>query len=73
MRFNGAESVAKASQSIDQRDTATWLTIYYDIFARTVLTAADLDKYPDASEVTTLIRPNTADEITNAVRRWLSM
>lgn len=76
MRISGADKVAKASQGIDQRNWRTWMDIYFDISTNTVMTEEDRNGLADTSHtygVTQLIRPNTAEEVEDAVRRWLSM
>lgn len=74
MKIRGADHVAKASQKIIPNKYTTWIDIYYDYSTGTVMTQTDYDKLADKSHaygVTQLIRPNTADEIKDTVRRWL--
>lgn len=71
--MRGTETVAKASQSIIQSDRRTWVSIYYDYATDTVMTEAGYENLSDKSRaynVTQLIRPNTAAEIEDAVKKW---
>lgn len=74
MEIYGAEKVAKESQSIVQSNYRTWINIYYDYNTDTVMTERDyeenLEDKSRAYGVTQLIRPNTAEEIIKAVKRW---
>ena len=74
MEIFGAERVAKASQGIVQSNWKTWISIYYDYNTDTVMTEADyeenLEDKSRAYGVTQLIRPNTAEEVIKAVKRW---
>lgn len=74
MEIYGAEKVAKESQGIVQSNYRTWINIYYDYNTDTVMTERDyeenLEDKSRAYGVTQLIRPNTEEEITKAVKRW---
>ena len=74
MEIYGAERVAKESQNIVQSNYRTWINIYYDYNTDTVMTERDyeenLEDKSRAYGVTQLIRPNTAEEIIKAVKRW---
>lgn len=69
MKYKGLTRAAKASSRINQRDTSTWLPIYYCIENKTVFTKEGPDRY----FVTKLIRENTEEEIEAAVDRWRAL
>lgn len=62
-------NVVKKSQAILCEDRSTWIDLFYDIEKDTVYTTAGANR----SKVTTLINPNTAEDIKEAVKRWLYM
>ena len=73
MEIFGAERVAEQSKKIIQTNYRTWVDIYYDYNTDTVMTEADYELLEDKSRaygVTQLIRPNTAEEVIKAVKRW---
>lgn len=65
----GLKEVAQASQRIEQTNPRTWMPIYFNMW--------EYEVTPDPTRgshlVTKLIRPNTEEEIEEAVRRWLMM
>lgn len=63
------KSIAKASSRIDQRNTSTWLPIFYSIKEKALYTTEG----PNRFFVTKLIRENTTEEIEAAVNRWLAL
>ena len=67
--MNGVDVVAKESQKIVQRDISSWITLYYDMQTDTVYTTKDKGRI----FITRLIRPNTEEDIVNAVRREMSL
>ena len=74
MTIYGAEKVAKAPQKIRQGDWGSWENIYFDLNTKTVMMAYDKIRLKDDSnvfKVCQLIRPNTEQEITDAVMAWL--
>lgn len=73
-KINGADKVAKTSQRIKQGDWGSWETIYYDMNTNTVMMFPDYMRLADKSrayKVCKLIRPNTEEEVVEAVRQWL--
>ena len=72
--IKGSAKVAKASSRIEQHNIKSWITIYYDYSTQTVMTEADYYKLSNtgrAYKLTQLIRPNTPEEVSNAVERFL--
>ena len=72
----GSAKVAKASNRIAQHNIKSWLTIYYDYSTSTVMTESDYYKLNNtgrAYKICQLIRPNTAEEVSDAVERYLAL
>lgn len=65
----GLKEVAQASQRIEQTNPRTWMPIYFNMWEYEVTP----DPIRGGHLVTKLIRPNTEEEIEEAVRRWLMM
>ena len=64
--MRGLKAIVNKSQAIKQADRATWIKIYYDFETKAVST-----KQTDNNcFVTTLINPNTEENIIEAIERW---
>lgn len=75
-RIEGLAEVAKASKKIKQRNTATWLNVYYEVKANKVMTEAEYNDRGDKNGcyfLTSLIRECSEKEIENTVNRMLRM
>ena len=59
--------VSKMTQGIRSTDRTTWLPLFYSIQEDAVYTTPGNDRY----EVTCLIKPNTPEDIKQAVNRFL--
>ena len=68
-KMNGISAIAKKSQSILCEDRTTWIDLYYSFKLNTVYVKPGKDRH----KVTTLINPNTPDDIIEAVERWKMM
>lgn len=67
--MKGIDAIVKKSQSIICEDRSTWIDLYYNFESDTVYTKAGKDRF----KVTSLINPNTPDDIIEAVERWKRM
>ena len=64
--MKGLSAISKATKSIKQGDRGTWVSLYYSIDKDTVYSKDGADRY----YVTDLIRPQTGNEIKEAVEHW---
>ena len=64
--MKGLKAIAKKSQNIKQGDRTTWIKIYYDFDTDTV----SMKQTENNCFVTSLINPNTEEDIIEAVERW---
>lgn len=64
--MKGLKEAAKKSKNIRQRNTNSWLPVYFSFKTNTVYTTAGEERY----FVTKLIRENTPEEIKEAVENW---
>lgn len=74
MEIKGVDKIAKASQSIVQKDMGTWLGVWYDFKTHTLYTTEEQSKLDDKSHayvIGKMIRPNTEAEVMQMMKRWM--
>ncbi len=64
--MKGLKTVVKKSQHIEQTNWSSWLPIYYDFATDTV----SIRPTNNNCYITKLIRPNTEEDIIEAIERW---
>lgn len=72
-KVKGIKEVAKASRKIVQRNSNSWLAIYFDIDRNKVITEEEYDRMENTDGcfmLTHLIRPCTEAEVEQTVNRF---
>lgn len=72
-KVKGIKEVAKASKKIVQRNSNSWLAIYFDIDRNKVITEEEYDRMENTDGcfmLTHLIRPCTEAEVEQTVNRF---
>lgn len=71
--MNGSKRIASISKSIKSNNPMTWLPIYYSFKENAVITETDYILLKDQGgfyQVTTLINPNTEQQIIGTINNW---
>lgn len=66
--MKNTQTVANKTRNTRSGDRATWIPLFYSFAQDAVYTVPGNDRF----QVTTLINPNTAQDIENAVNRFIN-